>query len=47
MARKLRAQSSTGYLHLILRGNNKQILFEEDEDPDYHYSAALSAPAGE
>ena len=32
MARKLRAQSSTGYLHLILRGNNKQILFEEDED---------------
>ena len=32
MARRVRAQSNTGYLHLILRGNNKQILFEEDED---------------
>ena len=32
MGRRLRQGSRTGYLHLILRGNNKQILFEEADD---------------
>ena len=30
--RKLRQGSRSGYLHLILRGNNKQVLFEEADD---------------
>ena len=32
MARKLRRKSAAGYYHLILRGNNKQILFEATDD---------------
>ena len=32
MPRQARKQSNSGYLHVIVRGNGKQILFEEDED---------------
>ena len=32
MARSLRENSPTGYFHLIVRGNNKQIPFEEEQD---------------
>ena len=32
MPRLARKQSNSGYLHVIVRGNGKQILFEEDED---------------
>ena len=32
MARKPRRMSISGYLHIILRGNNKQILFEKPDD---------------
>ncbi len=32
MARKLRCKSAAGYYHLIMRGNNKQILFEATDD---------------
>ena len=32
MARGRRNSSRIGYLHLILRGNNKQIIFEETDD---------------
>ena len=32
MARKARRKSISGYSHLIMRGNNKQILFEKPED---------------
>ena len=32
MPRSARRRSKTGYLHLIIRGNNKQILFEDEED---------------
>ena len=32
MARRLRCKSTTGYFHLIMRGNNKQILFEAPDD---------------
>ena len=38
MAREKRERSSTGYAHLITRGNNKQILFEEDEDYRFYLS---------
>ena len=38
MARKKRESSETGYFHLITRGNNKQILFEEDEDYRFYLS---------
>lgn len=30
--------SSTGYLHLIVRGNNKQVLFEEESDYKFFLS---------
>ena len=32
MPRGARRKSSSGYLHLIIRGNNKQIIFEDDDD---------------
>lgn len=32
MPRSARRGSKTGYLHLIIRGNNRQILFEDEED---------------
>lgn len=32
MPRSARRKSSSGYLHLIVRGNNKQIIFEDDDD---------------
>lgn len=32
MARKRRCDSVTGYQHVIIRGNNKQVLYESDED---------------
>ena len=32
MPRRARAKSVSGYSHMIVRGNNKQILFEEEED---------------
>ena len=32
MPRQARQQSNTGYLHVIVRGNGKQILFEEEAD---------------
>ena len=35
MPRQARKKSGTGYLHIIVRGNNKQILFEDDEDHKY------------
>lgn len=35
MARKKRERSTIGYYHLILRGNGKMILFEEDEDDKF------------
>ena len=38
MAREKRERSETGYAHLITRGNNKQILFEEDEDYRFYLS---------
>ena len=38
MARKPRRSSESGYLHLIVRGNNKQILFEEEEDYKFFIS---------
>lgn len=36
MARGKRERSESGYLHLITRGNNKQILFEEDDDRRFY-----------
>ena len=38
MARKKRESSESGYAHLIMRGNNKQVLFEEDEDYRFYLS---------
>jgi len=38
MAREKRHFSNSGYAHLIMRGNNKQILFEEDEDYRFYLS---------
>ena len=32
MARQARQQSQSGIYHLILRGINKQVIFEDDED---------------
>ena len=32
MARKLRYKSVAGYYHLIMQGNNKQVLFEATDD---------------
>lgn len=32
MARQARQLSETGYMHLIIRGNAKQILFEDEQD---------------
>ena len=32
MARKLRRKSTAGCYHLIMRGNNRQILFEAPDD---------------
>ena len=32
MAKKLREKSPTGYYHVTLRGNGRQIIFEDDED---------------
>ena len=32
MPRSARKKSNSGYLHLIIRGNNKQIIFEDDDD---------------
>ena len=32
MPRSARRKSSSGYLHLIVRGNNKQIIFEDDDE---------------
>lgn len=32
MPRAIRQKSQTGIYHLILRGNNKQVIFEDDED---------------
>ena len=32
MARTARRHSESGYAHLIMRGNNKQVLFEEEDD---------------
>ena len=38
MAREKRMSSGTGYVHLITRGNNKQILFEEEDDYRFYLS---------
>ncbi len=38
MARQARKQSETGYFHVIVRGNGKQILFEESSDYRYYLS---------
>lgn len=38
MPRRKRESSGTGYAHLITRGNNKQILFEDDEDYRFYLS---------
>ena len=38
MAREKRKSSESGYLHLITRGNNRQILFEEEEDYRFYLS---------
>ena len=35
MPRQARKLSETGYMHLIVRGNGKQILFEEEQDYRY------------
>lgn len=35
MARKSRIKSASGIYHAILRGNNKQIIFEDEEDRAY------------
>ncbi len=32
MPRNARKKSKSGYLHLIIRGNNRQVLFEDEED---------------
>ena len=32
MPRNAREKSKTGYFHLIIRGNNRQVLFEDEED---------------
>lgn len=34
MPRCARAVSLTGYYHVFDRGNSKQIIFEDDSDPD-------------
>ena len=39
MARAARKQSEFGYMHLIVRGIGRQLLFEED--PDYRYYLSL------
>lgn len=38
MARKPRIVSKTGIYHVILRGNNKQAIFEDEEDRDFFLS---------
>ena len=38
MARTRRKQSSTGIYHVMIRGNNHQLLFEEQEDYEYFLS---------
>ena len=39
MPRQARQLSDSGYMHLILRGIGKQILFEDDEDRIFYLSA--------
>lgn len=39
MARQSRKFSISGYMHVIMRGNGKQILFEEPEDYQFYIAA--------
>jgi len=34
MPRKARKKSESGIYHIILRGQNRQIIFEDDEDKE-------------
>ena len=36
MPRQARRMSSTGYMHIIIRGIGRQLLFEEDSDYQYY-----------
>jgi REP element-mobilizing transposase RayT len=35
MSRKGRTQSSTDYYHVMMRGNNRESIFREDQQKEY------------
>ena len=41
MPRRAREKSSTGIYHVVLRGINRQIIFEEDEDKEHKGTVLL------
>ena len=41
MVRQIRIISQTGYYHVMTRGNNKQIIFKDDEDR-YKYLSCIT-----